>query len=72
MLSSISNEIIKKKKENFRHVVPRSSLIYITFPSLMMLLLSLFADLVLKDKIVVYDLAHQRLGWANYDCKCTL
>lgn len=28
-------------------------------------------DLVLKDKIVVYDLAHQRIGWANYDCKFT-
>lgn len=30
-----------------------------------------FADLVLKDKIFVYDLAHQRIGWANYDCKFT-
>ena len=28
-----------------------------------------FTDLVLKDKIIVYDLAHQRIGWANYDCK---
>lgn len=37
--------------------------------SLSMLLFSSFADLVLKDKIVVYDLAHQRIGWANYDCK---
>lgn len=27
------------------------------------------ADLVLKDKIVVYDLAGQRIGWADYDCK---
>ncbi|KAL6513811.1 hypothetical protein OROMI_034463 [Orobanche minor] len=31
-------------------------------------------DLVLKDKIVVYDLAGQRIGWANYDlfvaCEC--
>ncbi|GKV37618.1 hypothetical protein SLEP1_g45626 [Rubroshorea leprosula] len=26
-------------------------------------------DLVLKDKIFVYDLAHQRIGWTNYDCK---
>ncbi|CAB4316297.1 unnamed protein product [Prunus armeniaca] len=24
--------------------------------------------LVLKDKIIVYDLARQRIGWANYDC----
>lgn len=30
---------------------------------------SSLADLVLKDKIFVYDLAHQRIGWANYDCK---
>lgn len=30
---------------------------------------SILADLVLKDKIVVYDLAGQRIGWANYDCK---
>lgn len=28
-----------------------------------------FADLVLKDKIFVYDLAHQRIGWSYYDCK---
>ena len=27
------------------------------------------ADLVLKDKIIVYDLGGQRLGWADYDCK---
>ncbi|KAI4300382.1 hypothetical protein L6164_033768 [Bauhinia variegata] len=29
---------------------------------------SILGDLVLKDKIFVYDLAHQRIGWANYDC----
>ena len=23
-------------------------------------------DLILKDKIVVYDLVGQRIGWANY------
>lgn len=28
-----------------------------------------FPDLVLKDKIFVYDLANQRIGWMNYDCK---
>ena len=33
------------------------------------LFVSFHADLVLKDKIVVYDLAGQRIGWANYDCK---
>jgi hypothetical protein len=27
-----------------------------------------FADLVLKDKVVVYDLVRQRIGWAEYDC----
>ena len=30
---------------------------------------SFVADLVLKDKIFVYDLAGQRIGWANYDCE---
>ncbi|KAL2934859.1 Aspartic proteinase-like protein 2 [Bienertia sinuspersici] len=30
---------------------------------------TILGDLVLKDKIFVYDLAHQRVGWANYDCK---
>ncbi|KAL0436971.1 UNVERIFIED_CONTAM: hypothetical protein Sradi_0405000, partial [Sesamum radiatum] len=28
--------------------------------------------LVLKDKIVVYDLAGQRIGWANYDCSLSV
>lgn len=32
----------------------------------------IFADLVLKDKVVVYDLANQRIGWVNYDCKSIL
>ncbi|XP_018510627.1 aspartic proteinase-like protein 2 isoform X1 [Brassica rapa] len=27
-----------------------------------------YADLVLKDKVVVYDLVRQRIGWAEYDC----
>lgn len=27
------------------------------------------ADLVLKDKIFVYDVAGQRIGWTDYDCK---
>jgi hypothetical protein len=26
-------------------------------------------DLVLKDKIFVYDLANMRMGWTDYDCK---
>ncbi|KAF3775960.1 Aspartic proteinase-like protein 2 [Nymphaea thermarum] len=27
-----------------------------------------FADIVLKDKIFVYDLEGQQVGWTNYDC----
>ncbi|XAR69679.1 Nepenthesin [Bertholletia excelsa] len=30
--------------------------------------IAILGDLVLKDKILVYDLAHQRVGWADYDC----
>ncbi|KAI5666483.1 hypothetical protein M9H77_16336 [Catharanthus roseus] len=30
--------------------------------------LTILGDLVLKDKIIVYDLAGQQIGWANYDC----
>lgn len=33
---------------------------------------TILGDLVLKDKIVVYDLAHQRIGWANYDCSLSV
>ncbi|KAK2448883.1 aspartic proteinase [Trifolium repens] len=29
---------------------------------------TILGDLVLKDKIVVYDLDGQRIGWADYDC----
>lgn len=25
--------------------------------------------MVLKDKVVVYDLVRQRIGWAEYDCE---
>lgn len=32
----------------------------------------LVSDLVLKDKIFVYDLANMRMGWADYDCKMFL
>ncbi|KAI7996420.1 Aspartic proteinase-like protein 2 [Camellia lanceoleosa] len=28
---------------------------------------TILGDLVLKDKIFVYDLAHQRLGWADFE-----
>ncbi|XP_057512131.1 aspartic proteinase 36 isoform X1 [Actinidia eriantha] len=34
--------------------------------------ITILGDLVLKDKIVVYDLAHQRLGWADYDCSSSV
>ncbi|RWR79154.1 aspartic proteinase-like protein 2 [Cinnamomum micranthum f. kanehirae] len=30
--------------------------------------MTILGDLVLKDKIFVYDLAGQRIGWGNYDC----
>ncbi|KAM0962116.1 hypothetical protein ACFX13_021711 [Malus domestica] len=30
--------------------------------------LTVLGDLILRDKIVVYDLARQQLGWANYNC----
>ncbi|KAF3972896.1 hypothetical protein ACB098_08G111900 [Castanea mollissima] len=34
--------------------------------------LTILGDLVLKDKIFVYDLAGQRIGWANYDCSTSV
>ncbi|GMP84788.1 hypothetical protein CsSME_00038175 [Camellia sinensis var. sinensis] len=34
--------------------------------------LTILGDLVLKDKIFVYDLAHQRLGWADFDCSLSV
>ncbi|XP_057427233.1 aspartic proteinase 36-like isoform X2 [Lotus japonicus] len=33
---------------------------------------TILGDLVLKDKIVVYDLANQRIGWTNYDCSLSV
>ncbi|CAH9071123.1 unnamed protein product [Cuscuta europaea] len=30
--------------------------------------ISVLGDLLLKDKIVVYDLTNQRIGWTEYDC----
>ncbi|OWM82475.1 hypothetical protein CDL15_Pgr002050 [Punica granatum] len=32
----------------------------------------ILGDLVLKDKIFVYDLARQRIGWASYDCSMSV
>ncbi|MBA0603608.1 hypothetical protein Gorai_003746 [Gossypium raimondii] len=32
--------------------------------------LTILGDLVMKDKIFVYDLEKQQIGWVNYDCKC--
>ncbi|KAL3825829.1 hypothetical protein ACJIZ3_021858 [Penstemon smallii] len=33
---------------------------------------TILGDLVLKDKIFVYDLVHQRIGWADYDCSLSV
>ncbi|XP_020258664.1 aspartic proteinase-like protein 2, partial [Asparagus officinalis] len=33
---------------------------------------TILGDLVLKDKIFVYDLANQRIGWRNYDCSLSV
>ncbi|XP_062114895.1 aspartic proteinase 36-like [Humulus lupulus] len=33
---------------------------------------TILGDLVLKDRIVVYDLAGQRIGWADYDCSMSV
>ncbi|KAG8647148.1 aspartic proteinase 36 isoform X2 [Manihot esculenta] len=33
---------------------------------------TILGDLVLKDKVFVYDLARQRIGWANYDCSSSV
>ncbi|KAF4347109.1 hypothetical protein G4B88_025152 [Cannabis sativa] len=33
---------------------------------------TILGDLVLKDRIVVYDLGGQRIGWADYDCSMTV
>ncbi|GFP85877.1 aspartic proteinase-like protein 2 [Phtheirospermum japonicum] len=34
--------------------------------------ITILGDIVLKDKVVVYDLAGQRIGWANYDCSLSV
>jgi hypothetical protein len=34
--------------------------------------ITILGDLVLKDKIFVYDLVGQRIGWANYDCSTSV
>ncbi|KAH6814684.1 Eukaryotic aspartyl protease family protein [Perilla frutescens var. frutescens] len=34
--------------------------------------ITILGDLVLKDKVVVYDLGGQRIGWANYDCSSSV
>lgn len=31
-------------------------------------MLCFYVDIVLKDKVFVYDLAQQRIGWVNHDC----
>ncbi|KAB1670425.1 hypothetical protein ERO13_A09G087000v2 [Gossypium hirsutum] len=34
--------------------------------------ITILGDLVLKDKIFVYDLVNQRIGWTNYDCSMSV
>ncbi|KAF7850503.1 hypothetical protein BT93_L5427 [Corymbia citriodora subsp. variegata] len=34
--------------------------------------ITILGDLVLQNKIVIYDLAGQRIGWANYDCSMSV
>ncbi|KAL4324295.1 hypothetical protein GQ457_11G019360 [Hibiscus cannabinus] len=34
--------------------------------------ITILGDLVLKDKIFVYDLAKQRIGWKSYDCSSSV
>ncbi|TQE03979.1 hypothetical protein C1H46_010350 [Malus baccata] len=34
--------------------------------------ITILGDLVLKDKIVVYDLGGQQIGWTNYDCSTSV
>ncbi|KAJ7947910.1 aspartic proteinase-like protein 2 [Quillaja saponaria] len=34
--------------------------------------ITILGDLVLKDKIFVYDLANKRIGWSNYDCSMSV
>ncbi|GMJ15489.1 hypothetical protein like AT5G22850 [Hibiscus trionum] len=34
--------------------------------------ITILGDLVLKDKIFVYDLGKQRIGWKNYDCSSSV
>lgn len=33
---------------------------------------TILGDLVLKDKIFIYDLSRQRIGWADYDCSSSV
>lgn len=34
-------------------------------------ILILYADIVLKDRLVTYNMEDQTVGWTDYDCKCT-
>lgn len=41
-------------------------------PSQSSLGLNILGDLVLKDRLVVYDLEHQRIGWVDYNCSSSV
>ncbi|TYI73309.1 hypothetical protein E1A91_D07G121200v1 [Gossypium mustelinum] len=34
--------------------------------------ITILGDLVLKDKIIVYDLANERIGWTDHDCSMSV
>lgn len=40
-----------------------------SFPTYMIPLFSHFADLVLSNKLVVYDLENMVIGWTDYNCE---
>ncbi|KAE9589140.1 putative aspartic peptidase A1 family, xylanase inhibitor [Lupinus albus] len=34
--------------------------------------ITILGDVILKDKLFVYDLAKQRIGWTNYNCSSAI
>lgn len=46
-----------------------NAVIAVLFPYLNLSFMCCFADLVLSNKLVVYDLENQVIGWTEYNCK---